>query len=247
MYPIIHIVLPSYSVLAVIGLFISMIFIFLRIDKYKLPFTDFLKMFALCLITGFLGSKIVFFFSRIPWLIENFSIPHLLSSIFNGGFVFYGGLIGVLYGVHLYCKKREFDKRSIYDMIAPAIPLFHAFGRIGCFMAGCCFGKDLVTPIVLFNSLSINKVPVQLIEAFFELILFIVICSLQKKKPQVNHLKIYMITYAIFRFIMEFSRGDAVRGMFFGVSTSQIISLLILLFYTINGIKNHNKNRAIKA
>ena len=123
-------------------------------------------------------------------------------------------------------------------MIAPAVPLFHAFGRIGCFMSGCCYGLELKNPWVLFDVLIFSRIPTQLIEALFEFILFIVLIVWQKKNKMQNYLKFYMIIYAIFRFLIEFFRGDDVRGFFLGISTSQIISLSVLLFYLVIKIKN---------
>ena len=238
MYPFIHITLQSYAVLATIGSLAVVLFLYFRIDKFALPFMDFLKMFAICVVFGFLGSRIIYIFSRLPWLFANFSVQHLISTVIGGGIVFYGGLLGVLFGIWLYCKKYNISAKNIYNMIAPAIPLFHSFGRIGCFMSGCCYGIELKTPITLFGIVQFARIPTQLIEALFELLLFMLIFVLQKKYSEKDFLKLYMITYAVFRFLMEFFRGDNVRGFYFGFSTSQIIAIGILTFYVIIGIKS---------
>ena len=244
MYPYIHITLPSYAVLAAIGGFAVILLLYFRTEKYNLPFIDFIKMFALCVLCGFLGSRLIYIFSRFPWLIANFSVKHLISTVIGGGLVFYGGLLGVLFGIFIYCKKSNISSKNIYNMVAPAIPLFHTFGRIGCFMSGCCYGVALKEPITLFGVIQFARIPTQLIEALFELLLFIVIMVLQQKNNKKDYLKIYMITYAIFRFIIEFLRGDAVRGFYFGFSTSQIISMAILLFYIIKNIRAKIKLRS---
>ena len=245
MYPIIQITLPSYAVLAVLGGLAIILFLYFRIDKFCLPFTDFIKMFAISLAFGFLGSRIVYIFSRLPWLLNNFSLQHLFSTIIGGGLVFYGGLLGVLFGIYLYCKKHCISRKNIYNMIAPAIPLFHAFGRIGCFMSGCCYGIELKEPFTLFGIIQFARIPTQLIEALFEFLLFIVILILQKKYPEKNHLKFYMITYAIFRLFIEFFRGDMIRGFYFGFSTSQIIALGVLSFYLVIKIKEKITSKII--
>ena len=237
MYPVIHFSLPSYAVMAVLAAFISVLFLYLRIEKYNLQFTDFLKMFAVCIIFGFVGSRVIFVFSRIPWLISNFSITNIFSTILGGGFVFYGGLLGVLFGVYIYCKKHLLDVVIIDNLIAPAIPLFHAIGRIGCLLSGCCYGISINSPITILGFITFNRVPTQIIEAVFEFILFIVIIIVQRKKKSINALTLYMLTYAGFRFIIEFFRGDIIRGFFFGFSTSQIISLGIITFYIVRKIK----------
>ena len=236
MYPYIHITLPSYAVFAVIGGLAVVLLLYFRIEKYDLPFMDFIKMFAISLVCGFLGSRIIYVFSRLPWLLANFSVQHLISTVVGGGLVFYGGLLGVLFGIFFYCKNHSISSKKIYNMIAPAIPLFHAFGRIGCFMSGCCYGVALKVPFTLFDSVQLTRIPTQLIEALFEALLFVIILILQRKKSEKDYLKIYMITYAIFRLLIEFFRGDYVRGFYFGLSTSQIISLGILFFYIIISI-----------
>ena len=236
MYPYIHIVLPSYGTFAVLGGIAVMIFLFFRIDKYSIHFSDFLKMFVLCVGYGAIGSRVVFVVSRIPWIVSNFSLKALISTILGGGFVFYGGLFGVLFGLYRYSKKHGLNKKSVNNMVTPAIPLFHFIGRIGCFLSGCCYGYKLSSDISLFGILTIDRFPTQIIEAVFNLLLFIIIVIFQKKKPQLSWLKIYLFSYAVFRFIIEFTRGDAIRGMLLGVSTSQIISIAIIGYCCVSEI-----------
>lgn len=233
MFPTIHIILPSYAVLAVTGLIIVLIFLYFRIEKYNIKKSDFLKLFLACICLGFLGSRIVFVASRVLWLFDDFSVHRLLYTIINGGYVYYGGLFGVLAGIILYCKKKGIDCLLVKNMVAPAIPLFHTFGRIGCFMAGCCYGTKYREPLVIFESIVFYRVPIQFIEAFFEFIIFILIFSFQKKFEKIDWIRNYLIIYAIFRFIIEFYRGDTIRGLVCGISTSQIISIIILLYYFI--------------
>lgn len=242
MYPTIHITLPSYAVLASIGGFAVVLFLYFRIEKYLLSFADFLKMFCVSIVCGFVGSRVIYLFSRLSWLLKNFSVQHLISTVIGGGLVFYGGLLGVLLGIHIYCKKHNISSKNIYNMIAPAIPLFHFFGRIGCFMSGCCYGVELKSAINLFGVIQFDRIPTQLIEALFEVLLFVVLLVLQRKNDEKDYLKVYMITYAIFRFLIEFLRGDTIRGFYFGLSTSQIIALSVLAFYFILKIKAHKKS-----
>ena len=247
MCPIIHLSLPTYAVLAVIGLFVSILFVYLKIDKYNISFTNYLKMILFCVVFGFLGSRLLYLISRIPWLITHFSIINLLNTVLFGGFVFYGGLLGVIFGIYLFCKKYSYKTTTVYNLVAPTFPLFHTFGRIGCLMAGCCYGVKLSPPITIFDTIIINRVPTQIIEAFFELILFFVLFKLQKKNDNIDLLRAYLIVYSVFRFILEFFRGDEYRGIFFVLSTSQMISTVIILFYLfrfING-KINNKRSTI--
>lgn len=240
MYPYIHIVLPSYGTFAVLGGIAVMIFLFFRIDKYNIHFSDFLKMFALCVVYGAIGSRIVFVVSRIPWIISNFSLKALISTVLGGGFVFYGGLFGVLFGLYRYSKKHDLNRKSVNNMVVPAIPLFHFIGRIGCFLSGCCYGYELPSTTSLFGILTIDRFPTQIIESLFNLVLFIIIVIMQKRKEKTDWLKVYLLSYATFRFIIEFTRGDLVRGVVCGISTSQLISILIIVYYIVRTIRNLN-------
>ena len=123
------------------------------------------------------------------------------------------------------------------DAIAPAIPFFHVFGRIGCHLAGCCYGMEYHGPFAVtfpfneFNteSAGVSRVPTQLMEVSFNFILFLVLYFYIKNKPKPGRpLGIYLVAYSIMRFSIEFFRGDVGRGGFLLLSTSQWISLALL-------------------
>ena len=236
MYPYIHIILPSYMVMALIGGFFAVCFIFSRIDKYEILFTDFIKMFLLCMIGGVVGSKVLFAITQIPWLIKHFSIENMILLIPQSGFVFYGGLFGVIFTLIFLTRNDADMRKKVFEISVPAMPLFHAFGRIGCFLAGCCYGKKLSTPIVI-GTIEFARIPVQIIESMAEFILFIVLFILSKKNRDIDLLRIYLVIYAVIRFADEFLRGDKIRGIYGGVSTAQWISLIILFVYGFEYIK----------
>jgi len=105
MYPYIHIVLPSYAVLAFIGAFLVLVFLYFRIEKYEMEFIDFIKGFIYSAVCVFLGSKVLFIITQIPQLIMDFSLQNLLNIVIHSGFVYYGGLLGMLCGIHIYVKN----------------------------------------------------------------------------------------------------------------------------------------------
>lgn len=157
-----------------------------------------------------------------------------VSAIF-GGQVFYGGLLGGIAAGAVYAKVTKLERFGEYaDVLAVAVPLFHCFGRIGCFLGGCCYGIESDFGFTFHNAIiesanGVNRFPVQLFEAGFNLLLFAFILTLLVKSKLKNRLfLLYMAIYAVGRFILEFFRGDTYRGFLFGLSTSQIISILIL-------------------
>lgn len=240
----IQITLPSYGVLAFIGGFIALLFIYFRLDRFQVAFTQLLKIFALCLIGCVLGSKILYAVTQMPWLVEHFSFENLLMLVPRSGYVFYGGLLGVILAIRMYTRKNQELRSLVYRMVTPAFPLFHGFGRIGCFMAGCCYGIPLSAPMTVFGMLTFDRLPVQIFEATFEFILFVALLVLEKKKPQVDTLKVYLLAYAVFRFTIEFFRGDAVRGFFLGLSTAQWVSLGIAAYYLLRRFRKQKATTA---
>ena len=229
MYPYIHITLPSYGVMAFIGGFLVLFFLFFRLEKYNIEFLDFLRLFIVAMIGGFVVSKALFALTLIPWLVENFTVENLLTLIPRSGYVYYGGLFGVLLALWLATKKDKVKQHRVFLMIIPAIPLFHCFGRIGCMMAGCCYGIEIRNHIQ-FGFLKFDRMPVQLIEAGYELFLFLLFIVLEKVASSLYTLENYLVLYAIFRFVIEFYRGDEVRGLWtLGLSTAQIISIIIVI------------------
>jgi len=149
---------------------------------------------------------------------------------------FYGGLLGGVIGfllTYFIMLKTGYTKMNIKEIvvIAPASICFaHGFGRIGCFFAGCCYGKPTDSWIgVLFPGMTQKVIPTQLIEAIFLFILGGVILFLAIKKDFLYNFDIYLIGYGIFRFVIEFFRDDD-RGVAFALSPSQVWSIILIVF-----------------
>lgn len=155
------------------------------------------------------------------------TLAHWKTLIPTAG-VFYGGLIGGFFAVLLYIRKNKLEFWSVADLFVPSILLFCTFGRIGCFLAGCCYGKVSECGIVFPLHGHDPLLPVQLYEAGFTFVTLIVLLILrpERKKPGIL-LPIYVLTYAAGRFVLEFFRGDMQRGVYL-LSTSQWISLLLI-------------------
>ncbi len=235
MYPYIVIALSSYSLLAFCGAMAAILYTFIRKDLYEIEFYDYLKALIVSAVGCLLGSKILYAITQIPDLLSDFSMKALILLIPESGFVFYGGLFGAIRGIWLYTRGNKQLREKLFLLETPAFALFHAFGRVGCFMAGCCTGKDLSSPISL-GFVELTQIPVQLFEAVYELLLFFVLHRLTKKYERINTLKVYLLSYAVFRFFIEFLRGDEIRGFFAGISTSQWISMAIVVYVIVDTI-----------
>ena len=180
------------------------------------------------------GSLLYAFVTFPPELIFS-SIRSGDFSVF-GGLVFYGGLIGGLFGAVLGLRLSRCAWYPLEKAVVPTIPLGHAFGRIGCVMAGCCHGMPYNGPLALYYPASVlglspkqGYFPVQLLESFINIVLYVWLYQSAKKQIQAGHLlKRYLLAYGAARFVLEFFRGDPVRGHFLLLSVSQWISLLII-------------------
>lgn len=227
--------------MAFLGSFFAITFLFFRIENYDLKFNEFLVMFVTGSIGCLIGSKLLYFLTMLPSQ-NDFSLTNLIILFLQSGYVFYGGLFGTLIALRLFSKYAKKDVDSIYQLTTPALPLFHGFGRVGCFLAGCCYGVTLNEPVDFMNIIRFYILPTQLIESLFEFILFAILFCLSKKIHKPNLLKLYLLSYSIFRFTIEFFRDDPDRGIWFGLSTSQWISLFILIYYSLKWLKNKYKN-----
>ena len=144
------------------------------------------------------------------------------------------GLIGAVLAMWWYTHHFKMDFWQSVELLIPSVPLVHAFGRIGCFCGGCCYGIPFDPPIGIAFTNSpvapngIPLFPVQLVEAGLNFLLFFFLLWFAgKPRPQGRILGAYVIAYAVIRFVLEFLRYDYERGILWVFSTSQWISLLL--------------------
>lgn len=156
--------------------------------------------------------------------------------------VFYGGLIGGVLAAYLFCRRFKMPFLTIADICAPAIPVGHAVGRIGCLMGGCCYGVRVSAdnPLALVYPerhdifagaaapAGVPLLAVPLIEAAGDLVIAAVIILLPVARGSGRRAALYGAMYGVFRFVTEFFRGDSVRGVYKGVSFSQVISVIVV-------------------
>lgn len=257
MYPLFHIgpvELPSYGSIILVAYIMGVFLMMHRANVYKIEKYEFALASLLAAIGMVVGAKIVYIISIIPdyiahWDIVMDNIPYAIYNALSG-FVFYGGLLGALFMLLLYCIQRDLKFLEFVNVVAPVIPFIHGLGRIGCLMGGCCYGIKYDGPFSItfpenefVHSVSgVPRFPVQILECIINMIIFIVLYQLAKKTRKPGFmLGLYFITYAIVRFSLEFLRGDVERGFFFGVSTSQWISLILIpigIYFIIRKEKN---------
>ncbi len=230
-----------YGLCAILGLLACATVCTVLSKRYRLALED-MVMVTLCAGIGILlGGHLLYGLINLPRLISYIraadgfsfsSLPSALATVF-GGSVFYGGFLGSVLAVSVYGGHKK--RRPLYlDLLAVATPLFHTFGRIGCFLGGCCYGIESRFGFTAHGNPyvpqinGVSRFPVQLLEAGLNLLIFLLLARLFKKEKLSGKLIfIYILTYAPIRFCLEFLRGDAARGLFLWFSSSQWISLLL--------------------
>ena len=230
----------TYVLCAILGFVVAMIVCVRLAKKIDMSFEHTLLSFLILLIGLLIGGHLLYAITNIDEAIalikaDKFEWRHL-KQIF-GGNVFYGGFIGSVITLKLYGKtKKTLIKDGFIDIYAVCVPLFHAFGRVGCFLGGCCYGVESDFGFIATNNnlvpglCGVRRFPISLVECAFNLVLFGVLLYLYKKqKFSGKMVYMYMLTYPVGRFVFEFFRGDVYRGIYLGLSTSQWISIILFV------------------
>ena len=257
MYPYIHFfgrIIASYGFMYVIGCFATLGCALLGCRRQKAALDNMVYMFIFIFFCALIGAKLLYLIPHISdfWVYRDFIFASIqnFGQYIGSGFVFYGGLIGGIFGPILYAHFFKEDALPLVQAFVPAIPLFHCIGRIGCFLAGCCYGIESEFGFTVHgNELlpSVNDVqrfPVQLLEAALNLMLFFALAYFLKKGMFKGRLfAVYLLSYSVIRFFDEFLRGDTYRGFLFGLSTSQIISIILFVCSLVYLIVKYKKSR----
>ena len=192
-----------------------------------------------CALAAIVGAKLMMFIVDIPHYVENPGEIFTFATLQAGG-VFYGGLIAALLVAWWYMRKMKLPPLTTADVFAPAIALGHGIGRLGCFSAGCCWGRDANVPwAVTFTNPAANEItgvplgrplhPTQLYEAFAEFAIFAFLYwRVQRAHAKGEILGLYLMLYSTARFVVEFFRVHEQGNLFNGpLDTSQWISLAL--------------------
>ncbi len=231
---------PTYGIIAFIGIAVAILFgVFYFSKYYDIKKEDIFYCILFALIGIGIGAKLLYIITIIPDLptiISNLGWKETLIRITQGGFVFYGGIIGGVIGIYVYAKLFKLSFKKLIMILVPTVPIFHSIGRIGCLCAGCCYGMEYHGfGQVIFNNNKYSNVPIgvplfptQIVESICNLIIFIIILLTYKKcVGTYKTVAFYAVSYSVVRFVLEFYRGDAVRGILLGLSTSQWISIIL--------------------
>ena len=236
--------LESYIVLIAIGIIAALVMY--RILSGKVGISD--KAFMFYGVVFIVSIVAGFGFARLFQMLYNY----VQTGDVGTGITFLGGLVGgvVIFFVlvAIFGKKYRSDLMKTVNVAMPCIAIGHFFGRIGCFLAGCCYGAETDSFLgVVFVGETVPRYPTQLIEAFFLLLLCISLIIFIFRFNKLDYCAmIYLYSYAVFRFLIEFVRDDP-RGAFqLGMSPSQIICIIMLIGAVVINILLVKKNKKQK-
>jgi phosphatidylglycerol---prolipoprotein diacylglyceryl transferase len=196
------------------------------------------RIFLICVVASLFGARLFhILFEEFAYYRQN---PRQILAIWEGGFVFYGGMLTSLAGIYVYTRLQRLSFLHFLDLITPAVLLGLAIGRLGCLAAGCCWGKTTSLPwgITFSHPHSLSAIryvpvhPVQIYESLGALLVFGGLLRLgRQKSPEGTMFLLGLGSYAGLRFFVEFFRGDEYRGFLMGgrISLAQFFSVAILV------------------
>ena len=222
----------AYGLMIGIGFIAAYLMTEFRARKYRMNTDIVFTLFISSVVFGLLGGKALYYLTILDRVIKD---PGVIIDEMEG-FVVYGGIIGGVLAGYVVCRIKKEKFWQYFDLIAPAIALAQGFGRIGCLLAGCCYGKETDSPLSItfhtsdFAPNDVALIPTQIYSSILDFLNCIVLCLIAryaKKERTVSGC--YLIFYSTGRFILEFFRGDLERGSVGVLSTSQFISIFIFV------------------
>jgi phosphatidylglycerol:prolipoprotein diacylglycerol transferase len=234
--------LPTYGLLVSIGVLAGLWISVRNSEKQGIDPEHAWNLGILVVFCGIVGAKILYIVNDWSTYAEHPGEIFSFSTLQAGG-VFSGGLIGAAIAAVWYIRKHHMPSLATWDAFAPGLALGHAIGRVGCFAAGCCYGKptDHFWGVTFTNPLANIWTgtplghalePTQLFESAVELAnFFILMWLLKHKKFDGQVLGAYLFLYGVARFFLEFLRGDPGRGSVFGgvMSGTQLIAIGLVI------------------
>ncbi|MDG1046067.1 MAG: prolipoprotein diacylglyceryl transferase [Bacteroidia bacterium] len=229
--------LHSYGLMIALGVIVTFYVILNSVKDMRINSDQLSELFIWAIVSAFVGGKLFFFLEDIQRYLDD---PSLIANAMSGGFVFYGSLIFTVPTIIFWLRKKKVSVRPFMDVLALGGPILHSFGRVGCFLAGCCHGKvcdswigvTFSHPDTLADFKDVPLYPTQLFDIGVNLFILLVVVLIRKRKQFEGQLfLIYLMLYAVGRSIVEIYRGDDARGFLFDglLSHSQAIAIVVLV------------------
>ena len=241
-----------YTFFVCVGLTVAISAYLLLLLKRDGEFKPLLIRLLLSLLAIPVGAKLLGGVGNLIFALSEGRSPDW-KTFLSGGIAYYGGLAGLLLAFGLLGRRPRMRSKDAEDALAVVIPVFHTFGRIGCFCSGCCYGAEHAgflsvhyTNLIEGVAVTADRIPVQLIEAGGNLLIFTALL-LRFLHGRRDLVWVYLPLYAVLRILTELLRGDALRGMIGPISMSQLISILVLIATAIHYKKRGRERRNVES
>lgn len=233
MHPIIAKIGPlyvySYGLMVAIGFVVAILLAYRGAPRFGLDKDKIIDFGIVVLLGGVAGARLVFCLMNLGYYISN---PLEILNLTRGGLVWYGAFLSGILTAVWFVKKHNINFWDGADLLAPFIALAQSFGRIGCFLNGCCYGSPApqwYMISVVFPDESLLRHPVQIYEAAALLILFVILRRWQERRRFKGEIFLsYTVFYSVIRFALEFFRGDNPR-IFINLTIGQLVSMGIFI------------------
>lgn len=249
MFPILFkigpITIHTYGFMMAVGVAFALWFLFVQAKKQDFNAPKIIDAAFYTIIISLLGAKLVLFIGNFSYYLR---YPLEIFSLARSGGVFQGGLaFGILFALW-YFRKHRIPTWKVADIVGPALALGHGFGRIGCFSASCCYGRECAMPWgVIFQNeyahdltgipLNTPLHPTQLYEAGLNFLNFLILFLVFRKKTFHGQIfSLYIINYSIIRYFVEFYRGDHPENLFLIRGSSPYLSFSVPQLFCVLGL-----------
>lgn len=229
--------IPAYGVMLATGFLVGLLVATVRFQRDGLPHDWAWDLGILAMIGGVVGARLEYVRTQTDEFVGQW---HKVFALRDGGMVFYGGLIGALALYLLYARWRKVSFFTLTDAMAPSVALGHAFGRVGCLGAGCCYGRPtdswwaITFPEAAIAPAGVPRLPTQVHEIVFNLLLFAFLWKVPTRFPG-QRFALLLVLYGAFRAFNEGLRADD-RGFVFGTSITPGVATSALLALVAFGI-----------
>lgn len=222
----------GYGVMIAVGILAASWLATKLCKEYKLDYENIDSFIIFVIVIGYAFSKLTYCLTVFDQFLSD---P--LSVLGSGGWVVYGGILGGLLAALIWCKWKKWKFMDYFQVLMPCVSLAQGFGRIGCFFAGCCggvvtdawYGIQFPATSLAWNTTQ-KIIPTQLLSSAGDFLIFaFLMYNLKKGKHPEDTGAWYLILYSVGRFLIEFLRGDLIRGGIGPFSTSQFISLFVVV------------------
>ena len=252
--------IPTYGVLVATGIVAGLLLTSRLARKSALNVDHVWNLAVTVILTAILGAKILYILNDWSFYRAN---PRAIFSfdMLQAGGVFSGGLLAAFIAAAIFLRKTHLPPLRTADCFAPGIALGHAIGRLGCFMAGCCYGKETTMPwgvtftnplakVMVGTPLGVHLHPTQLYESGAEVVnLSLLLWLFGRKKFDGQVMGAYLFLYGVERFFIEFWRGDPGRGTVFGgmMTGTQLIAIAFVVAGGVLWVRRGSKQVAATA